>query len=293
MAGQGKKPEDTFDVSLLEGLRERVGQDVGADDEILPMGSAKRSLLFGALIGLAAAAGAAWYIMGASTPRQPAAPQEVPVIRADKSQVKVRPADPGGMPVPNQDKLVYNRIDQGAVKPEVEHLMPAPVAPRELPKAEAKPAAPADALGDGMVPLPKAAAPAAKAEPPAPAAAPLVPVEKVGKAAKAESVAPKAAVSAAKPAPAAAAKAAPAANGAWEVQIAAVREERLAASEWSRAAKAVPDLSAMNHRVVRADLGSKGVYWRLRVGSFADRGEAEALCTRLKAKGVGCVPARR
>ncbi len=290
MASQDRRDRDSFDVSLLEGLRERVGSEPLPEEELLPARSARKSLLFGALIGLAAAAGAAWYILGSGG--QPASgPQEVPVVKAEKAPVKVRPADPGGMDVPNQDKLVYNRVEQGTVKPEVEHLLPQPTQPRELPKA-------ADGLGDGMTPLPPplpetakpvetakvtppAAAPATPAEPPKPAPAPVAPV------AKAEPTpAP-----AAKPAPAPAPT--PAASGAWQVQLGALRDEAGAEQAWQRALKSAPELANLPHEVVRADLGAKGVFYRLRAGSFASRDQADGVCDGLKAKGVGCVIAKR
>ncbi|MGE4527674.1 MAG: SPOR domain-containing protein [Rhodospirillaceae bacterium] len=290
MTSQDKRPGDGFDISLLEGLRERVGQDMAAEEDLLPARSAKKSLLFGALIGLAAAAGAAWYILGTGSSGTSTAPQEVPVVKSEKAPVKVRPADPGGLEVPNQDKLVYNRVDQNAVKPEVEHLLPQPAQPKDLPKVP-----PADKLGDGMAPLP--AAPAlpeavkpvetAKVTPP-PAAKP----------AEAPKSAPKA--EAAKPAPVAKAEAAkPAAapakagTGAWQVQLAALREEASAQTEWTRAVKKAPELGKLPHQVIRADLGAKGVFYRLRAGDFANREQADALCDGLKAKGVGCVVAKR
>lgn len=296
MTSRDNRPEDSFDVNVLEGLRERVGRDGGLDEDLLPARSTRKSLLFGALIGLAAAGGAAWYILGYGGGEPASGPQEIPVVKGEKAPVKVRPTDPGGMDVPNQDKLVYNRLDKGEQKPEVEHLMPQPATPKELPKA------PSDNLGDGMSPLP--------APPPAPGvttdAAKPVAVPKVTPLASAEppkpAAAPTAKVATAtpSPAPAAPAKPAPAATtpaasgGAWQIQLGALKEEAKATSEWNRAVKAAPTiLGSLSHEVVRADLGSKGVYYRLRAGSYASREQAEGVCDSLKAKGLGCVVAKR
>jgi hypothetical protein len=287
MASQDKRSGGDFDVSLLEGLRERVGRDNGPEDELLSPRSAKKSLLFGALIGLAAAAGAAWYILGSGSGQPSTGPQEVPVVKAEKAPIKVRPADPGGMEVPNQDKTVYDRVAKGSSggKSEVEHLLPQPASPKDLPKS-------ADGLGDGMAPLPPPLPDAAKpveaakvtpplsvatksAEPAKPAAAPVAPVAKLET-------------------PKPATPAASASGGAWQIQIAAVKEEARAKSEWDRAVKAVPSvLSALPHEVVRADLGAKGVFYRLRAGGYASREQAEQVCESLKAKGIGCVAAKR
>ncbi len=51
---------------------------------------------------------------------------EVPLIRADFGPVKVRPEKPGGMEVPDRDKLVYQRMQSGAPEPRVERLLPPP-----------------------------------------------------------------------------------------------------------------------------------------------------------------------
>ena len=291
MVSQDKRDPNSFDVSLLEGLRERVGREAPLEDDLLPARAARKSLMFGALIGLAAAAGAAWYILGSGG--QPASgPQEVPVVKAEKAPVKVRPADPGGMEVPNQDKLVYNRVDQNSVKPEVEHLLPQPTQPKDLPRG-------GDSLGDGMTPLPPPipetapkvvettkVTPPAAAEPPKP---PQVPVAKV-ESSKLE--APKA--PAVPSAPAKSSTTPVAAAGAWQVQLGALRDEAGAETAWQRATKAAPDVLAnLPHEVIRADLGPKGIFYRLRAGGFATREQADGICDSLKPKGVGCVVARR
>jgi cell division protein FtsN len=43
------------------------------------------------------------------------------------------------------------------------------------------------------------------------------------------------------------------------------------------------------HVVQRADLGSKGVYYRAMVGPFGSREEALQLCTSLKSAGGDCI----
>jgi cell division septation protein DedD len=49
---------------------------------------------------------------------------EVPVINAENAPIKVRPENPGGMQVPNQDRLVYGVVDGTASEPRVERLLP-------------------------------------------------------------------------------------------------------------------------------------------------------------------------
>lgn len=56
--------------------------------------------------------------------------QEVPIIVADSEPIKTRPAEPGGLDVPHQDKLVLNEITPDPAQPQVERLLPPPEVPR-------------------------------------------------------------------------------------------------------------------------------------------------------------------
>lgn len=86
-----------------------------------------------------------------------------PVLRADTSPTRMRPENPGGMDVPHQDKLVYDRLNPSTAsqQPEVERLLPPPEAPLERPQAE-EPLAedgPPVVLGQEDGPMPGAATP--------------------------------------------------------------------------------------------------------------------------------------
>ncbi|MBT5658723.1 MAG: hypothetical protein HOJ02_01075, partial [Rhodospirillaceae bacterium] len=50
------------------------------------------------------------------------------IIKADINPNRVRPVTPGGMEVPDQDKLVYDRVSPETEAPRVERLMPRPEA---------------------------------------------------------------------------------------------------------------------------------------------------------------------
>jgi hypothetical protein len=61
---------------------------------------------------------------------------EVPLIRAENGPVRVRPENPGGLQVPNRDKLVYNRMQGGNQEsPSIERLLPRAEAPKPVPTA--------------------------------------------------------------------------------------------------------------------------------------------------------------
>lgn len=79
-------------------------------------------------------------------------------------------------------------------------------------------------------------------------------------------------------------------NGAFQVQLMAVRSEANAQSEWTRIKAANPELfGAAKLDLQRADLGAKGVFYRLRVGGFETRDAAKGFCTDVKAAGRDCI----
>ena len=246
----------------------------------------------------------------------------VPVVRADPTPTKVRPSDPGGMDVPDRDKLVYERLQGEGGEKRVERLLPAPETPMVPPRAAQRPApeatqklprVPTEAQVRAAVkptppPFvrdPAASEPAPEDSPPSSAeTAPEAPTPEAVAEAKPE---PKPAskpepksesksepVSAPPPAPqTAATPAAPAAASVasgYLIQIAAVREPERAESEWGRLQRQHPDtLRGLKLVVVRADLGDKGVFWRLRAGPFADEAAAKSRCADLAKRKVGCM----
>ena len=77
------------------------------------------------------------------------------------------------------------------------------------------------------------------------------------------------------------------------MQLAAVRDEGGAKKEWARVKKKNPRLLGnLTLDVVRADLGSRGIYFRLRAGPIADRASAKKLCQDLAKRKVGCLVIR-
>ena len=135
--------------------------------------------------------------------------------------------------------------------------------------------------------------PAAKAEPP--------PIPSPAQAAKAEpppirlsKAAPPAPAQAAKaatpraPSAAASAAASRAVSGAAVLQLGAFDSQQLANGAWARLRARYPSVARLSPDVQRADLGKKGIMYRLRVGPFASRAAATNACVRLKAAGANC-----
>ena len=79
-------------------------------------------------------------------------------------------------------------------------------------------------------------------------------------------------------------------NGQYLVQVAAFRTEEAAEAAWRQSAGKHPELyRGAGKRIQRADLGAKGVFYRLRIGAFAEKSEASAFCDALKAEGDNCI----
>ena len=246
------------------------------------------------MLFLASGVGLVWYLMDGDF----AAPDtgDAPLILADKDPFKVRPQDPGGMNVPGRDRLVYDRLEEGAAAPAPEALLPPPEEPLPPPTggeemvAEFKPAAPAPAQPApeaALAPVPSASAPAPVMEAPTPPpVAPSAP----------EPEEPEPATLAPDPTPVAPPVPAPAQaapEGSYLVQMASLRSADAVEREWARLKKAHPDvLGRLTLFTQRIDLGpGKGVFYRLRAGALPEA-EARAVCAALKTRKVGCLPVR-
>ena len=103
---------------------------------------------------------------------------DVPLLHADTQPIKVKPQDPGGMEIPNRNRLVFDQKGGDTT----ERLLPPPEAP--LPRPVPPPEPPAAATPDAPPPVAAQAAPA-----PAPAVAPAAPAAPVHGAAPPQSAA--------------------------------------------------------------------------------------------------------
>jgi tetratricopeptide (TPR) repeat protein len=74
----------------------------------------------------------------------------------------------------------------------------------------------------------------------------------------------------------------------WSVQLASATTEDAAWSTWKKMQARNKALSAQQPVVVRADLGAKGVFYRVRLVGFHSQDDAGRACSKLKSKGVKC-----
>ncbi len=83
-------------------------------------------------------------------------------------------------------------------------------------------------------------------------------------------------------------------EGPYVAQLAALQSETAVDAAWRRLASRAPDLFAPAQLdVERADLGQRGVYYRVRAGYFADRVNASRFCDRIRRMGQDCIVAAR
>jgi cell division protein FtsN len=303
------QPEDSGFITLANFERgvyepsDEVKVYDGSEEEEDVEGSRLPLLIVLALLVLAMFGGVVWlaYTQGVARGRS-----ETPVLAAAGGPERVAPQDPGGGNVPYQGFKIYEQ--------------PAP--PDDSAEAT-PPAAPAPQASAPKAAEPKAAEPKAVAAPPRPAAAPAAVAKAPAKTvaaliqqANSEPAKPAAKPPAAKPTaappaasatgaprplgtavpaavPAAAKPAAPATAGGYVLQIGAFKSQADAATAWKAyQAKHAALLAGYSDNVQQVDLGEKGTWYRLRVGGFADREVASALCDRLKADGGACILGR-
>lgn len=74
----------------------------------------------------------------------------------------------------------------------------------------------------------------------------------------------------------------------WAVQISSASTEDAAWSSWNKMKSRNKVLAGKEPVVVRADLGAKGVFYRVRLVGFETQGDASRECSRLKSRGVKC-----
>jgi hypothetical protein len=179
---------------------------------------------------------------------------EIPLIHADTDPIKVKPDDPGGMEIPNRDRFVLN--PSGGMP--VERLLPPPETPLPRPTTTSTPQAT----------VPTTAPPASQAPP---AAAPVTPPQ-----------------TATVPTPGSTSD-----TKGYRLQLGAEKGPEIAKQEWDRIKRQNADLvGSLSASVDRADLGARGVFYRIHVGPIADAAQAERLCAQLRQRGVGCILAK-
>ena len=83
-------------------------------------------------------------------------------------------------------------------------------------------------------------------------------------------------------------------KGRYKVQLGAFRSADIATEEWNRISSHNQQLTdALDHSIEQADLGERGVYYRLQAGAFATAGDAKSQCSAFAAQKVDCIVVAR
>ena len=190
------------------------------------------------------------------------------------------------------------KAEVAKVEPLVEPVKPPPAPVPEVAKAP-EPVKPEPAKVEPAKPEPAKPAPVKEAAKPAvPEVDPLAAEVAAATGGRTSATGPIAVAPAeppaAKPAETKAAAAVPApatvSGPAFQIQLASVLSEDAAMAEWKRINGGHKDLlGGLAPAVTKADLGDKGVFYRLRAGPLADKAAADALCASLSAAKVGCI----
>lgn len=135
--------------------RPAAAPEMAAPRRVAMPAPSKRGVVVAAgVLGVALLGGiAAFAFMGDGTPAKPV------IVKADKTPVKVKPENPGGAQIANQDKAVYERVaGEKSVEPQQKTLVDATEEPVRL--SDAVPAAPQGKAEDRIDPQTAAAEPA-------------------------------------------------------------------------------------------------------------------------------------
>ncbi len=240
---------------------------------------------------------------------------EIATITASQEMVKEMPEQSGGIAIPDQDKLVYNRIRTDNVTTKVESLFPEPerpVMPQILAIEQNAPEQGFVAMNeveavDPLKETPKSLSPVVVNEVVAPVVEarvdlepqivekPKLPPQELVKEEPVLPQKPKKEVITLEKGvlPVQKVVKAPVENEVWRVQLFASNNKEAVEKAWRRIEKQHAKLlSNMSYLIKKVDIKGKGAFYRLQVGQFPTREMADGLCTKLKAKRQDCIPTK-
>ena len=284
------------DGEFLDEFRQRLNsQPLDSLEERKNDITRSQHIFLGTVLGVGLAGIVSWFIL--SPDYSSVQDAEIPVVRRPQAAIKVQPADPGGMEILNQDKTVYDIVEKkDSSDAKVENLLPPPEEPK-LVLADTSADSSPQAVKEKEVETPAIAAPQVTADTSAKVAnsadAKLqpetqTPKEEPKEEIKIEIKQPEPSVVASKP-KAQAQKEQAIANGSWQIQLISSPNKSAMEKAWNDLSKKYAVLKGLPHEVETADLGSKGIFYRLKAGAFKERVEADKICNSIKSAGGSCL----
>lgn len=203
--------------------------------------------------------------------------ENVPTISPTPVPVKVKPENPGGMVIPDQDKVIYDRVSQDPVPVKVEKLFPdeEPVLPPveenpEIAEPVEIPVMIEEDVEEVVVPEPvkqEIKVEVKKEIKEVPKAEPKKEVKTETKSVLASEM--------------------------WHAQLFSSTDKAKVEKTWKTIlAKHKGLLSDMPMNIVEAKISGKGTFYRLQVGEFSSKDRAANLCAKLKKQKQDCIPAK-
>lgn len=267
------------------------------------------------IVALLAVGGLGWYAFHSADQETDMA--GVPTIKADDGTIREKPAEEGGMEIPHQDREIYDTVTTTQGKPAapatVKNTAEEPISRDKIAeKSKAAAAKAAEKKAERLLddeeaaPVPAAKTAETKAVESVEAAErPVAPVQSSGHVESSATAETQASQPVATPAPLAAEKKAAAEADpvaafkpatpppGVRIQLGAFRSEAEAVESWKKILGKNKDVLANKVFTVRkADLGEKGIYYRLQVGSFPSPDDAKKACKALNERKLGCFVAR-
>ena len=284
------------DGEFLDEFRQRLNsQPLDSLEERKNDITRSQHIFLGTVLGVGLAGIVSWFIL--SPDYSSVQDAEIPVVRRPQAAIKVQPADPGGLEILNQDKTVYDIVEKkDSSDAKVENLLPPPEEPK-LVLADTSADSSPRAAKEKEVETPAIAAPQVTADTSAKVAnsadAKLqpetqTPKEEPKEEIKIEIKQPEPSVVASKP-KAQAQKEQAIANGSWQIQLISSPNKSAMEKAWNDLSKKYAVLKGLPHEVETADLGSKGIFYRLKAGAFKERAEADKICNSIKSAGGSCL----
>ena len=207
--------------------------------------------------------------------------ESVPIVRADTNDFKVEPEDRGGMTIPNKDSTIFEAMEPSpALEKKVESLLEDTEQPMKKEDIFVE---------GGMIENPIEEVSNLPSETIKPNSEPVVeekpdptPVAVIEEK-KADIISTlKKEAGTDKP------KEKPVAKGNSYIQLASVKSDADAKAKWSQLKSKYNSLKSLNLRINRADLGAKGIFYRVQAGPMA-LADATSTCSKIKSAGGDCL----
>lgn len=200
-----------------------------------------------------------------NTGRQSVKEDDLLVIEAEKTPMKEKPLDPGGMKFPNQDKTIFETFSNNQAPAKVERVLPAPEEP--ITKSEVLETRVAentdtnvDNEEDTSIEVKKVEVAGIDEKKPV--------YTKYTESKNIEKL--------------------PVKSSGIKIQLGAFGSEKEANENWIKIQKKFSNLADKSPIIVRADVKGK-IFYRLRVTGFDDINDAKSTCKTLSGKGQACM----